>query len=156
MVVTNSAELAARIRTLRNHGQSEKYRSSEPGWNSRLDEIQAAILRVKLRHLSNWQRARQSHAAEYNRLFSQIPGVMPPLAPERFEHVFHQYTIRIEKRDALQKFMSQKKIGTTVYYPYPLHLQPLYAALGHQAGDFPHPERAPQQVPSLPTSPQLL
>src|SRR6202035_1074724 len=121
MVVTNSAELAARIRTLRNHGQSAKYLSSEPGWNSRLDEIQAAILRVKLRHLSNWQRSRQSHAAEYNRLFSQIPGVMPPLAPEEFEHVYHQYSVRIEQRDALQKFLSVRKIASAVYYPYPLH-----------------------------------
>src|SRR6267143_3955766 len=110
MVVTNSAEIAARVRTLRNHGQSAKYLSSEPGWNSRLDEIQAAILRVKLGHLANWQRARQGHAAAYNRLFSQIPGVMPPLAPEGFEHVYHQYTIRVEKRDALQKFLSERKI----------------------------------------------
>jgi len=155
MVVTNSAELAARLRTLRNHGQSAKYLSTEPGWNSRLDEIQAAILRVKLRHLSNWQRARQSHAAEYNRLLSQIPGVMPPLAPEGFEHVYHQYTIRIEQRDALQKFLSARKIGSTVYYPYPLHLQPLYAALGHKAGDFPHSERAAQEVLSLPMYPEL-
>jgi dTDP-4-amino-4,6-dideoxygalactose transaminase len=155
MVVTNSAELAARIRTLRNHGQAEKYLSSEPGWNSRLDEIQAAILRVKLRHLSNWQRARQSHAAEYNRLFSQIPGVMPPLAPEGFEHVYHQYTIRVEKRDALQKFLSQRKIGCAVYYPYPLHLQPLYSGLGHKAGDFPHAERAAQEALSLPMYPEL-
>src|ERR1700681_2323822 len=112
MVLSNSAELAARIRTLRNHGQAEKYLSSEPGWNSRLDEIQAAILRVKLRHLSNWQRARQSHAAEYNRLLSQIPSVMPPLVPEGFEHVYHQYTIRIEQRDALQKFLSERKIAS--------------------------------------------
>ena len=155
MVVTNSAELAARIRTLRNHGQAEKYLSTEPGWNSRLDEIQAAILRVKLRHLSNWQRARQSHAAEYNRLFSQIPGVMPPLAPEGFEHVYHQYTIRVEKRDALQKFLSQRKIGSAVYYPYPLHLQPLYSGLGHKAGDFPHAERAAQEALSLPMYPEL-
>jgi len=155
MVVTNSAELAERVRTLRNHGQSEKYRSTEPGWNSRLDEIQAAILRVKLRHLSNWQRARQAHAAEYNRLFSQIPGVMPPLAPEGLEHVYHQYTIRIEQRDALQKFLNEKKIGSTVYYPYPLHLQPLYASLGHRAGDFPHAERAAREVLSLPMYPDL-
>ena len=155
MVVTNSADLAARIRTLRNHGQSEKYRSTEPGWNSRLDEIQAAILRVKLRHLSDWQRARQSHATEYNRLSSQIPGVMPPLAPEGFEHVYHQYTIRIEQRDALQKFLSERKIGSTVYYPYPLHLQPLYASLGHKPGDFPHAERAAQEVLSLPMYPEL-
>src|SRR2546427_88772 len=155
MVVTNSAELAARIQTLRNHGQSAKYLSSEPGWNSRLDEIQAAILRVKLRHLSNWQRARQSHAAEYNRLFSQIPGIMPPLAPGGFEHVYHQYTIRLEQRDALQTFLSEKNIGSTAYYPYPLHLQPLYAALGHKAGDFPHSERAAQEVLSLPMYPEL-
>jgi dTDP-4-amino-4,6-dideoxygalactose transaminase len=155
MVVTNSADLAARIRTLRNHGQAEKYLSSEPGWNSRLDEIQAAILRVKLRHLSNWQRARQSHAAEYNRLFAQIPGVMPPLAPEGFEHVYHQYTIRIEQRDALQKFLSKRRIGSNVYYPYPLHLQPLYSALGHNVGDFPHSERAAQEVLSLPMYPEL-
>ena len=155
MVVTNSADLAARIRTLRNHGQSAKYLSSEPGWNSRLDEIQAAILRVKLRHLSNWQRGRQSHAAEYNRLFSQIPGIMPPLAPEGFEHVYHQYTIRIEQRDVLQKFLSERKIGSAVYYPYPLHLQPLYSALGHKAGDFPHAERAALEVLSLPMYPEL-
>jgi dTDP-4-amino-4,6-dideoxygalactose transaminase len=115
MVVTNSPELAARIRTLRNHGQSERYRSTEPGWNSRLDEIQAAILRVKLRHLSDWQRARQSHASEYHRLFSQIRGVMPPFTPEGYEHVYHQYTIRIEYRDALQKVLSERKIGSTVY-----------------------------------------
>src|SRR5207253_8134870 len=119
-----SAKRAGRVRTARNHGQSEKYRRTEPRWNSRIDEFQAAILRVKLRHLLNWQRARQSHAAEYNRLFSQIPGVMPPLAPEGLEHVYHQYTIRIEQRDALQKFLSEKKIGSAVYYPYPLHLQP--------------------------------
>jgi len=155
MVVTNSAEIAARVRTLRNHSQSAKYLSSEPAWNSRLDEIQAAILRVKLRHLSNWQRARQSLAAEYNRLFSQIPGVMPPLAPDGFEHVYHQYTIRIEQRDALHKFLSERKIGSTVYYPYPLHLQPLYSALGHKAGDFPHSERAAQEVLSLPMYPEL-
>jgi dTDP-4-amino-4,6-dideoxygalactose transaminase len=155
MVVTNSADLATRVRTLRNHGQTGKYLSGEPGWNSRLDEIQAAILRVKLRHLSNWQRARQSHAAEYNRLFSQIPGVMPPLAPEGFEHVYHQYTIRVEFRDALQAFLTERKIGSTVYYPYPLHLQPLYKSLGHKRGDFPHAERAAQEVLSLPMYPEL-
>jgi len=108
-----------------------------------------------LRHLSNWQRARQAHAAEYNRLFSQIPGVMPPVAAEGFEHVYHQYTIRVEQRDALQKFLSERKIGSAVYYPYPLHLQPLYASLGHKAGDFPHAERAAQEVLSLPMYPEL-
>jgi dTDP-4-amino-4,6-dideoxygalactose transaminase len=155
MVVTNSADLAARIRTLRNHGQAEKYLSKEPGWNSRLDEIQAAILRVKLRHLSNWQRARQSHAAEYSRLLFQVPGVMPPLTPEGFEHVYHQYTIRIEKRDALLESLSAKNIGGTIYYPHPLHLQPLYTSLGHQPGDFSHAERAAREVLSLPMYPEL-
>jgi dTDP-4-amino-4,6-dideoxygalactose transaminase len=155
LVTTNSAELAARIRTLRNHGQTGKYLSSQPGWNSRLDEIQAAILRVKLRHLPNWQRARQANAVEYTHLLNRIPGVVPPIVPDGFEHVFHQYTIRIERRDALQQFLSERKIGSTVYYPHPLHLQPLYASLGHKAGDFPHAERAAQEVLSLPMYPEL-
>lgn len=155
MVVTNSAEIAARLRTLRNHGQTAKYVSSEPGLNSRLDELQAAILRVKLRHLADWQRARQSHAAEYTRQLSQIPGVMPPVAPEGYEHAFHQYTIRVEKRDALQRALSERNIGSSVYYPVPLHLQPLYASLGHKPGDFPHAERAAQEVLSLPMYPEL-
>src|SRR5882724_3038986 len=155
MVVSNSPELSERIRTLRNHGQTAKYFSSEPGWNNRLDEIQAAVLRVKLRHLSNWQRARQANAAEYSRLFREVRGVMPPFVPEGFEHVYHQYTIRIERRDALQQFLSERKIGSTVYYPYPLHLQPLYASLGHKVGDFPHSERAAQEVLSLPMYPEL-
>jgi dTDP-4-amino-4,6-dideoxygalactose transaminase len=155
MVATNSPEMAARLRTLRNHGQSAKYVSSEPGLNSRLDEIQAAILRVKLRHLPHWQRARQAHAAEYTKLFSQIPGVMPPQIPEGYDHVFHQYTIRVEYRDALQKFLADRKIGNAIYYPVPLHLQPLYAELGHKLGDFPHSERAAQEVLSLPMYPEL-
>jgi dTDP-4-amino-4,6-dideoxygalactose transaminase len=155
MVVTNSPEIAARLRTLRNHGQTEKYVSSEPGWNSRLDEIQAAILRVKLRHLAEWQRARQAHAGEYNRLFSQIPGVMSPQAPDGYEHVYHQYTIRVEHRDALQQFLTQRKIGNAIYYPVPLHLQPIYASLGQKPGDFPHSERAAQEVLSLPMYPEL-
>jgi dTDP-4-amino-4,6-dideoxygalactose transaminase len=155
MVVTNSAELAARLRTLRNHGQTAKYLSSEPGWNSRLDEIQAAILRVKLRHLADWQRARRSNAAEYTRLLQQVPGIMPPFEPEGLEHVYHQYTIRTERRDALQQYLAARKIGSTVYYPHPLHLQPLYAPLGHKPGDFPHAERAAQEVLSLPMFPEL-
>lgn len=155
MIVTNSAKRAERLRVLRNHGQTGKYVSSEPGWNGRLDEIQAAILRVKLRHLAEWQRARQTHAAEYTRHFAQIPGIMPPLVPEGYEHVFHQYTIRVEARDELQQVLSEKKIGTAVYYPVPLHLQPLYASLGYQEGDFPHAEHAAQEVLSLPMYPEL-
>jgi len=155
MVVTNSPELAARLRNLRNHGQTAKYLSSEPGWNSRMDEIQAAILRVKLRHLGEWQRARRSHAAEYTRLLQQVPGIMPPHEPEGCEHVYHQYTIRCERRDALQQHLAARKIGSTVYYPYPLHLQPLYAHFGNKPGDFPHAERAAHEVLSLPMYPEL-
>jgi dTDP-4-amino-4,6-dideoxygalactose transaminase len=155
MVVTKSEKLAARIRTLRNHGQTEKYVSSEPGWNSRLDELQAAILRVKLRHLAEWQSARQFHAAEYTRQLSQIPGVKPPISPQGYQHVFHQYTIRVEKRDELHRALGEKKIGSAVYYPVPLHLQPIYASLGHKMGDFPHAERAAKEVLSLPMFPEL-
>jgi len=155
MIVTNSAETANRLRSLRNHGQSQRYISSETGWNSRLDEIQAAILRVKLRYLRDWQKARQTHATEYTRQFSQIPGVMTPLVPDGYSHVFHQYTIRVEERDALQKALSEAGIGSAVYYPLPLHLQPLYSALGHKTGDFPHAEHAAQEVLSLPIYPEL-
>jgi dTDP-4-amino-4,6-dideoxygalactose transaminase len=155
MVVTNSAELAERIRILRNHGQTSKYVSSEPGWNSRLDELQAAVLRVKLRHLAGWTRARQEHAKGYTDYLAEIRGVMPPLVPEGYEHVFHQYTIRIEARDELQKALQNKKIGSAVYYPMPLHLQPIYASLGYKKGDFPHAERASQEVLSLPMYPEL-
>jgi len=155
MIVTNSSEMTARLRSLRNHGQTAKYVSSEAGWNSRLDEIQAAILRVKLRHLPAWQRARQAHAAEYAKLLLGIPGIAPPLLPENYEHVFHQYTIRVERRDALQQKLMEQGIGSAVYYPVPLHLQPLYAGLGHRGGDFPHAERAAQEVIALPMYPEL-
>src|SRR5947199_10716189 len=126
MIVTNAAERAGRLRILRNHRQTEKYVSSEAGWNGRLGEMQAAILRVKLRHLGEWQRARQTHALEYTRHFAQIPGIMPPLVPDGYEHDFHQYTVRVEQRHRLQRLLSEKKIGTAVYLPVPLQLQPLY------------------------------
>ena len=155
MIVTNSAEMQARLRTLRNHGQSSRYSSAEPGWNSRLDEIQAAILRVKLRHLRDWERLRRAHAAEDSRLLTPIKPVKTPITPIGYEHVFHQYTIRVERRNELQKFLSDHKLGNAVYYPVPLHLQPIYAGLGHRAGSFPHSERAAQEVLSLPMFPEL-
>lgn len=154
LIVTKSSEMAARLRTLRNHGQTGKYVSGEAGWNSRLDEIQAAILRVKLRHLAKWQCARQAHAAEYTRQF-QMPGIMPPFVPDGCEHVYHQYTIRVEERDALQRDLAGQKIASAVYYPVPLHLQPIYASLGHKPGDFPHAESAAREVLSLPMFPEL-
>jgi len=155
MAVTNSESLAARLRTLRNHGQTSKYVSSEPGLNSRLDEIQAAILRIKLAHLPEWQRARQARAAEYTKRLANIHSVTTPAIPAGSDHVFHQYTIRVPRRDALQQFLAERKIGSTVYYPVPLHLQPLYASLGHKPGDFPASERAAQEALSLPLYPEL-
>jgi dTDP-4-amino-4,6-dideoxygalactose transaminase len=155
MIVTNSSEAAERLRRLRNHGQSGKYVSSEAGWNSRLDEIQAAILRVKLRHLPEWQRSRQSNSEAYSKLLLGVPGIAPPLVPESYSHAFHQYTIRVEQRDALQQFLAERNIGSSVYYPAPLHLQPLYTSLGHKAGDFPHAEHAANEVISLPMYPEL-
>ena len=155
MIVTNSAEMDSRLRTLRNHGQASRYVSTEPGWNSRLDEIQAAILRVKLRHLPSWQKARQTNAAKYSKLLAGIKGVRTPVVPDGYEHVFHQYTIRCEKRDALQKFLSDRKIGSTIYYPVPLHLQPLYSSLGHKPGGFPNAEHVAGEILSLPMYPEL-
>src|SRR5215475_12860773 len=155
MIVTNSPELDARLRTLRNHGQSSRYISTEPGWNSRLDEIQAAILRVKLRHLPTWQKARQANAAKYSSLLEGIKGIRTPVVPDGYGHVFHQYTVRSDRRDALQKFLSDRKIGTQIYYPVPLHLQPLYSSLGHKPGDFPNAEHVAGEILSLPMYPEL-
>jgi dTDP-4-amino-4,6-dideoxygalactose transaminase len=155
MIVTESASVAERLRTLRNHGQTGRYVSSEPGWNSRLDEIQAAILRVKLRHLPEWQRARRERAAEYTRKLSGMKGIRTPEIPARCEHVFHQYTIRAERRDALQKFLAEREIGSSIYYPVPLHLQPIYAGAGHKAGDFPRSKQAAKEALSLPMYPEL-
>jgi len=155
MIVTNSSEMDARLRTLRNHGQSSRYSSVEPGWNSRLDEIQAAILRVKLRHLRDWERARRSHAALYCKLLAPIKSVRIPQIPAGYEHVFHQYTIRAPRREELQKFLSERNIGNAVYYPVPLHLQPIYAKLEEAKGTFPQAERAAEEVVSLPMFPEL-
>jgi len=155
MIVTDSAELDARLRTLRNHGQASRYISIEPGWNSRLDEIQAAILRVKLRHLPKWQKARQANASKYSDLLAGVKGIRTPVVPEGYEHVFHQYTIRSDGREALQKFLADRKIGSTIYYPVPLHLQPLYSSLGHKPGDFPNAEHVAGEILSLPMYPEL-
>jgi dTDP-4-amino-4,6-dideoxygalactose transaminase len=155
MITTASRELDARLRTLRNHGQSSRYNSTEPGWNSRLDEIQAAILRVKLGHLKDWENARRSSAAQYSRLLAGLSGVKTPHVPADCQHVFHQYTIRAQQRDELQKFLTDRKIGNAVYYPVPLHLQPIYADLGHHAGSFPESEKAAAEAISLPMFPEL-
>ena len=155
MIVTDSPKMDARLRTLRNHGQASRYNSVEPGWNSRLDEIQAAILRVKLCHLREWEHARRGHAAAYSKLLGPIESVTTPQVPKDFSHVFHQYTIRVPRRDELQKFLSDRKIGNAVYYPVPLHRQPIYATLGHGPGSFPEAEKAAEEALSLPMFPEL-
>ena len=117
--------------------------------------MQAAVLRVKLRHLPKWQAARQSHAREYATLLGKVAGVATPQTPPGLEHVFNQFTIRVPRRDTVQAFLAQHGIGSTVYYPVPLPFQPLYASLGHKPGDFPVAERAAQEVLSLPMYPEL-
>ncbi|MGH9680119.1 MAG: DegT/DnrJ/EryC1/StrS family aminotransferase, partial [Candidatus Acidiferrales bacterium] len=145
MIVTGEEKLAARLRALRNHGQTGRYLSSERGWNSRLDELQAAILRVKLRHLKDWTARRRAHARLYDSLLEGIPGLILPRVPANREHVYYLYTVRIPspagghgagktrndepRSDLVQKRLAARGISSTVYYPVPLHLQPLYASL---------------------------
>jgi dTDP-4-amino-4,6-dideoxygalactose transaminase len=155
MITTDSRELDSRLRTLRNHGQSSRYNSTEAGWNSRLDEIQAAILRVKLGHLKAWENARRDNAARYAKHLGGIAGIEVPLVPDDCEHVFHQYTIRAQRRDELQKFLTEREIGNAVYYPVPLHLQPIYGVLGKTRGSFPEAEKAAAEAISLPMFPEL-
>jgi dTDP-4-amino-4,6-dideoxygalactose transaminase len=156
MVITNSEPLATRLRSLRVHGTTKnKYLSDQQGWNSRLDELQAAILRVKLRHLDQWKAGRQANAARYNALLGGVDGIVTPRVAAGADHVYHQYTIRVARRDAVQKTLAENGIASTVYYPFPLHLQPVYVSLGHRTGDFPVAERAAGDVLSLPVYPEL-
>jgi len=157
MVLTRSPQAAARLRSLRGHGAvAHKYISEEQGWNSRLDELQAAILRVKLRHLAEWTAARQSHAARYEKLLRAVPGLTLPHVAPGATHVYHQYTIRLADRERVQKHLAAEGIASTVYYPVPLHLQPMFANLGCQPGSMPHAERAALEVLSLPMYPELI
>jgi dTDP-4-amino-4,6-dideoxygalactose transaminase len=162
MLVTNSAEIADRVRRLRNHGQTGRYSSSEPGWNSRLDEIQAAVLRVKLRRLDEWTEKRQSHARRYNELLAGLPDLILPHTEAHSDPVYHLYTVRIKsasgntaRRDRIHQLLDTRRIGTSVYYPIPLPFQPLFSGQGHRAGDFPSAELAASQVLSLPLFPEL-
>jgi dTDP-4-amino-4,6-dideoxygalactose transaminase len=155
MVVTNSAEMVSHLRSLRAHGATNKYYTVEQGWNSRLDEIQAAILRVKLRHLESWSAGRRNRAAQYNRLLAGMKGVVIPHVADNCQHVYHQYTVRVHKRDKVQKTLADMGIASTVYYPTPIHLQPIYASLGYKQGDLPETEKAAAEVLSLPIYPEL-
>jgi dTDP-4-amino-4,6-dideoxygalactose transaminase len=155
MIVTNSEPYSKRLRTLRSHGSPKKYYATEQGWNSRLDEIQAAILRVKLRHLDGWGMARRKNASFYSQLLKDVHGVVTPVEAPWAEHVYHQYTIRVLNRDRVQSALTEQGIGTTVYYPTPMHLQPVFAKLGYHEGDLPQAEQAAKEVLSLPIYAEL-
>lgn len=163
LVTTNHAEFADHMRRLRNHGSPQRYLHEELGWNCRLDAIQAAVLRVKLPHVETWNRKRREHAAAYDLLLTQsglisATGDSPVRVLTRSphaHHVYHQYVIRAQRRDELRQFLTDRKIGTEIYYPIPLHLQPVFAYLGYREGDLPESERAAREVLALPMFPEL-
>jgi len=163
LVTTNHAEFADHMRRLRNHGSPQRYLHEELGWNCRLDAIQAAVLRVKLPHVETWNRKRREHAAAYDLLLTQsglisATGDSPVRVLTRSphaHHVYHQYVIRAQRRDELRQFLADRKIGTEIYYPIPLHLQPVFAYLGYCEGDLPESERAAREVLALPMFPEL-
>jgi len=155
MVITNGNEIAQKIKMLRDHGQMKKYEHLVEGYNSRLDEIQAAILRVKLKRLDEQNKLRRKNASIYNGLLEDVDEVVTPFEAEYAKHVYHLYVIRTEKRDELQEYLKSKGVGTGLHYPMPLHLQKAYEYLGYKEGDFPVGEECAKQILSLPMFPEL-
>jgi dTDP-4-amino-4,6-dideoxygalactose transaminase len=156
MITTNDHAVAQRVRKLRAHGAVTKYYHEEVGVNSRLDEIQAAILLAKLRHIESWIERRRRLAARYDRFLRILWDIQSPTVPQGVRHVYHQYTIRVwSGRDALREFLGNRGIQSTVYYPTPLHLQPVHAQLGLRFGTYPEAERATLEVLSLPLFPEM-
>jgi dTDP-4-amino-4,6-dideoxygalactose transaminase len=159
MITTNDDAFAERVRRLRAHGGANEYEHAEVGVNSRLDELQAAVLVVKFPHLDTWSNERARRAAFYSALFagSQFGfSVIPPFIREDGRHIFHQYVIRVpEHRDRLAEHLKAKGVGTKVYYPIPLHLQQCFEYLGYKRGDFPESERAALETLALPVYPEL-
>jgi len=167
-ISTDDEELAAHVRRLRNHGSRERYYHEEIGWNSRLDALQAAVLRVKLKHIDRWNQQRRDVAQRYDALFganglvksgattvdAQAPIALLQTRPEAF-HIYHQYVVRAHKRDELRAFLTERSIGTEIYYPVPLHLQKSFAYLGYKPGDLPESERAAKESLALPIFPEL-
>ena len=169
-ITTNDAAVAARVRSLRNHGSTQRYYHDEIGWNARMDAIQAAVLRVKLKRLPEWNARRREIAQRYDELLigaglsdarttngtseSSKPVRLLATLPEN-GHIFHQYVIRVEKRDELRTFLADRAIGSEIYYPVPLHLQKTFTYLGYLEGDLPESERAAREVVALPIFPEL-
>ena len=155
MLTTLDAALHRKLAALRVHGSVQKYYHEWVGVNSRLDTLQAAVLRVKLRHLDGWTAGRQRNASLYSRLLADTPVVLPEAASTTTRHIYNQFVIQSPRRDALQAWLKQNGVGTEVYYPLPLHLQTCFADLGYRAGDFPVSERVAQESLALPIYPEL-
>jgi dTDP-4-amino-4,6-dideoxygalactose transaminase len=153
-VTTNDGELARRVRMLRDHGAERRYYHELVGWNSRLDELQAAILRAKLPHLQRWNAQRRSHASLYETLLDGSPVITPVTAGGNC-HVYHLYVVRVPRRDELRAWLQEHGVGTGIHYPVPIHLQRAYSDLGYQRGDLPVTERVADEILSLPMFPEL-
>ena len=154
MVVTNDEEIADKIRCLRDHGRKEKYEHFMIGYNYRLDALQAAILKIKLKYLNEWNEKRRKNASIYNELLKDLDIVIP-YEEEYVKHVYHLYVIRTKERDEVYKFLQKKGIACGIHYPLPLHLQKAYRYLGYKEGDFPVAEECAREVISLPIYPEL-
>jgi dTDP-4-amino-4,6-dideoxygalactose transaminase len=154
-VVTDDAEVARRLRQLRDHGSERKYRHEIIGYNFRLEEIQGAVLAVKLCHLDRWNALRREHAARYNELLAGAGGLVLPRELPYARHVYHLYVVQAEERDRLRKVLEEAGVQTGIHYPIPVHLQPAFASLRYRGGDFPEAERQARHVLSLPIFPEL-
>ena len=156
-VTTNDAALAAKVRMLRDHGQSQKYYHEIEGYNGRLDAIQAGILGIKLKRLPDWTDSRRAAADRYQKLFAGVDAnITLPYEPSWSKAVYHLFVVRVENRDDLMKHLGSVGIGTGIHYPIPLHLQNAYKSLGYQKGDFPVTEKVSAEIVSLPMFPQLI
>jgi dTDP-4-amino-4,6-dideoxygalactose transaminase len=154
MVLTNDDAMAEKVASLRKHGQVEKYKYKYIGLNSRLDSIQAAILLAKAEKIRDWNERRRQVASLYNEMLAGLPVETPHEADYAY-HIYHQYTVQVDERDKLQKFLVEKGVGTAVHYPIGLHLQEAYSLLGYREGDFPNCDRASRRVISLPMFPEI-
>lgn len=153
-IVTNDEELATRLRLLRDHGSTSKYAHAIVGYNFRMEEIQAAVLNVKLPHLTQWNEARRANAARYNAALAQS-GLVLPREMDYARHIYHVYAVQTDNRDDLQKHLTAAGVQSGVHYPIPIHLQPAYASLGYKRGDLPATEELAERVLSLPMFPEL-
>ncbi|MBI3315945.1 MAG: DegT/DnrJ/EryC1/StrS family aminotransferase [Candidatus Omnitrophica bacterium] len=154
MLVTSSPQWAKKAVLMRDHGSQTKYRHEFIGMNSRLDELQAAVLLVKLKYLERWNAQRRAIARRYTEVFKDLP-LQTPFVPKGHDPTFHLYSVLTKKRDALSRFLAKKGIASSVYYPSPLHLQPCYRGLGYHPGDFPVSERTAKEILALPMFPEL-